>query len=142
MGLAGLLRSAPLQVRRVAAVCFAGAKSAAALVVADREGELVTQHLFRAEGDSISKLLTLLEQQKTHCVVLPASSPATDLVASFESQLVEQGVQVQRVRTAALAEARLPLTQPPERLSSRWRQRWCWPAERSIRSRPGPRSTP
>jgi predicted RNA-binding protein with RPS1 domain len=114
--LTGLLKSAPLQSRRAGAL-FLGRNRAVAAVVVDREGDIVAQRVLKPEGEWIARVRELLEEHKIHHLVLPTTISPGDHLSTAAEELAQEGLQIQRVRTAALAEARLPLTHPPERLS-------------------------
>lgn len=118
--LAGLLRSQPVQARQLAAAYLTKPGAMAAAVVVEREGDVLAQKALRAEGSWIEKLVDFLQGQETQTqqVVLPTSVPADSLLASLEERLSSAGFHVIRVRVAALAEARRPLTDPPHRLGS------------------------
>jgi transcriptional accessory protein Tex/SPT6 len=51
-------------------------------------------------------------------VIVPGSVPSADMLAALESKLAGSSLQVVKVRSAALAEARQPLTSPPHRLGT------------------------
>jgi len=114
---ANLLRSAPLQARQVASVYLTKAHAATAAVIVDREGDLVGQRVVKAEGAWLEKILELVNEHGVQHVVVPTSALAPDLLAALESKLAEATLQVVKVRPAAVAEARQPLVDPPNRLS-------------------------
>lgn len=119
--LAGMLRGGGLQARRVGALFIArsgngGRTDRAGLVVADREGDLVTHRVLKAEGNWISRATQLFGEQSVHHVIVPAGGQLAEKLAPLERALDEAGMQVVRVRAAAIAEARRPLMDPPHRL--------------------------
>jgi transcriptional accessory protein Tex/SPT6 len=118
--LAGLLNAAPLQVRRIGAIFVAlrAQTKAVGVVVADREGELLAQRVLKIDGQWVQKALSVLGEYNVHHIAIPASAPpaASELYAEIEREAEQAGLQLARVRAAALAEARLPLTDPPTRL--------------------------
>ncbi|MFH1132362.1 MAG: S1 RNA-binding domain-containing protein [Pseudomonadota bacterium] len=116
--LAGLLQAEPIQIKRLGAIYFGRPNSSAAAIVADREGELLTRKTLRIDGDWQKNLLQFVEQQALRHVVLPTSAPSSDMLSELESKLVSKEITVIKVRAAALAEARIPLTDPPLRLGT------------------------
>jgi len=116
--LAGLLRSAPVQARQLGAVYVLRAKAPAAAVVVDRDGDLVAHKAVKTEGAWIDRVVELLQDQGVQQVVLPTSAQGGELLAELEDRLAALGLQVVKVRVAALSEARRPLMDPPLRLGS------------------------
>jgi predicted RNA-binding protein with RPS1 domain len=115
--LAGLLRSQPVQVRVLGAVHLTKAKAPVASVVLDREGDIVAQRVIKAEGAWVDRSVEFMADQGCGAVVLPTTVPAPELVAELEARLQAASLQTIKVRSAALAEARQPLLNPPLRLS-------------------------
>ncbi|MCC6750200.1 MAG: S1 RNA-binding domain-containing protein [Deltaproteobacteria bacterium] len=116
--LGGLLRSAPVQARRLGAVYLTRAGQPAALVVTDREGELLFQKVWKAEGSWIQRLQEAAQEQEANQIALPTSCPSPELAATLEAQLAAAGLQIVKVRSAAINEAKQPLMAPPQRLST------------------------
>ncbi len=116
--LGGLLRAAPVQSRRLGAVYVTKTRAPVATVVSDRDGEAVAHKAIRGEGPWIGKIVSYLQGQGVQQVVLPTGAPAAEALAELEAALHEAGMQIYKIRTAALAEARLPLTSPPRRLGA------------------------
>jgi predicted RNA-binding protein with RPS1 domain len=116
--LVGLLRAAPLQARRLAAIFVGRAKTPVGMVIADREGEIVAQRALKAEGPLMSKLLELINEYNVHHVVLPTNAPASDTLTTIQNELSDKDLQLTPIRPAAIAEARRPLTDPPMRLGA------------------------
>ncbi|MBW2736827.1 MAG: S1 RNA-binding domain-containing protein [Deltaproteobacteria bacterium] len=117
--LRGLLEAQPLQARRVGAIFIGRANSPTGVIVADREGELLAQRVIKADGAALApKALELFNEHNIHHVALPTSAPANEMLSQVEQALLEAEMQPTRVRSAAIAEARVPLTDPPLRLSS------------------------
>jgi transcriptional accessory protein Tex/SPT6 len=115
----GLLRTAPLQTRRVGALyLLSGGAPTVAVVVAERDGDLIAQRVLKAQGPWQEKAIALLQEHAVTQVVLPTSTPVAELLNSVEAPCNAAGLQLVRVRPAALAEARQPLVQPPLRLST------------------------
>jgi len=116
--LAGLLRSAPVQARQLAGIYVLRPGATAAAVVVDREGDLLVQKAVRAEGMWIDRLTEVIQAQGVQQVVLPTSVQGGELLSALEERLAALDLQAIKIRTAALGEARRPLTDPPHRLGS------------------------
>lgn len=115
--LAGFLRSPPVQAKLLGAAYAFKLNAPAAAVVVDRDGDIVDQRRVKAEPGWAEKALELLRKHEVQQVVLPTSVPAGELMSEFESALSDD-LQPIRVRSAALAEARRPLMDPPLRLGT------------------------
>lgn len=121
--LTGLLRSAPVQARRVGAIYLIKPRAPVAAVIVDRDGDLLAHKVIKAEGSWLGKIVEfIVGQESLQHVVLPTSAPAGDLLTQLEDRLSASkelgNLQLIKVRTAALSEARRPLTDPPLRLGS------------------------
>ncbi|MCA9668559.1 MAG: S1 RNA-binding domain-containing protein [Myxococcales bacterium] len=120
MALAGLLKSTPVQTRRLAAVQLGSAKAPVGIIIADREGELLEQVVLKREGNWVQKVVDFVERGGAQHVALPTSAPDNQGLSELERALGEtqgdRAINVIKVRSAALAEARQPLTDPPHRL--------------------------
>lgn len=115
----GLLRTPPLQARRVGALyLLSGGAPTVAVVVVERDGDMVAQRVLKAQGQWQEKALALLQEHAVTQVVLPTSTPVAELLNTIEAPCSAAGLQLVRVRPAALAEARQPLVQPPLRLGT------------------------
>ncbi len=116
--LAGLLRSPSVQARQLAGVYFSRPKGPVAAAVVDREGDLVAHKVVKGDNPAwVERVLELLQEQGVSTIVVPTSSPANEMLAELEERLQAASLQVVKVRSAALAEARQPLCNPPLRLS-------------------------
>ncbi len=115
---AGLLRSAPVQARQLAAVHLTKPNGPVAVVAVDREGDLAAQRVVKGEGAWLEKVVEFVQEQGLQTVVLPTTALAPEMLASLETKLGSAGLQVSKIRSAALAEARQPLVDPPHRLSA------------------------
>lgn len=116
--LAGLLRSAPVQTRQLAAFHLVRPGTMAAVVVVDRDGDVLTSKSTKAKDDWVSTLFEPIRKRGVQQVVLPASAVSSELLAELEAQLIAAELEIVRVRPAALSEARQPLMDPPIRLSA------------------------
>jgi predicted RNA-binding protein with RPS1 domain len=105
-----------VQARQLGAVYVLRPGAAAAAVVVDREGDVQAQRALKATSGWIDRVVDFFAGHEVQHVVLPTSAPDADLLAALEDRLGE--LQLTKVRTAALAEARRPLTDPPLRLGS------------------------
>jgi transcriptional accessory protein Tex/SPT6 len=114
--LAGLLRSQPLQARQLGAVYLTAPGARAAVVVVNREGDLVAHKVLKAEGRWLERVTEFLGDRSIQNVVLPTNVPAGNLLAALEEKLEAGEAQLTKVRPAAIREARTPLTDPPLRL--------------------------
>jgi len=114
--LAGLLRSPPLQARRVGSIFIGRPRSSVGMAIADREGDLIAGRAIKRDVNWIAKVVEFLDEHKVQHVTLPTSAAAAQELTDLDAELNKGGLHIQRVRTAALAEARLPLTEPPQRL--------------------------
>lgn len=115
--LTGLLQAPALQARRIAAFFVGRATSPVGVVIADREGELLAKAVLKPEGGWLMKALELIREYNVHHVALPTHAPGAELLHEIDSELAKNELQVTRIRPAAIAEARLPLTDPPMRLT-------------------------
>jgi transcriptional accessory protein Tex/SPT6 len=116
--LAGLLRAAPVQARLLGGVYLSRPKGPVAVAVVDREGDLVSHRVVKGDNPSwVDRVLELLQEQAVSSVVLPTSTAANEMLAELESRLQAASLQVAKVRSAALSEARQPLCNPPTRLT-------------------------
>jgi predicted RNA-binding protein with RPS1 domain len=116
--LAGLLRSQPVQARQLGAVYLLKPKAIGAAVVVDREGDLTAQKALRVDDKWVDRIVDWLQGQGVQQVVLPTSVQAQEILGQLEDKLTELGLHLTKIRTAALSEARRPLTDPPLRLGS------------------------
>jgi transcriptional accessory protein Tex/SPT6 len=114
--LAGLLRNPPAQPRRLASIYLIKPRAPVAVAIVDREGELQTHRVFKAEGDWVDKVADFIEEQGVNQAVVPTSIPSTELLNKLEEKLATGPAEIVCVRAAALAEAKRPLTDPPQRL--------------------------
>jgi transcriptional accessory protein Tex/SPT6 len=114
---AGLLRAPALQTRLLGVVYLTKAHAPVAAVVIDREGEIAAQRVVKAEGAWLDRVGELIQEHNLQHVVIPTSALAPELLATLETKISELGAQAVKVRTAAVAEARQPLVDPPSRLS-------------------------
>jgi transcriptional accessory protein Tex/SPT6 len=116
--LAGLLRSQPVQARLLAGIYLSRARGPVAAAVVDREGDLVAHRVVKGDSPAwIERVLELLQEQGVSSVVVPTSTAANEMLAELEDRLAAASLQVVKVRSAALAEARQPLCNPPLRLT-------------------------
>jgi transcriptional accessory protein Tex/SPT6 len=115
---AGLLRSAPVQARQLGAVHVIKSGAPVAMVSVDREGELAAQRVVKGDGSWLDKVMEFVGEHGLQTMVIPTSAPGTDMLAALETKLGSASVQVVKVRSAALSEARQPLVDPPHRLSA------------------------
>ena len=115
-----MLRAAPVQARKLGSVYMTRPGAPVALVVADREGDPEAQRVIKAEGAWEDKVASFFEEQGVQHVVVPSSAVDGGLLTSLEQTLIARlgKLQLVKVRPAALAEARVPLTNPPLRLRS------------------------
>lgn len=116
--LGGLLNASPLQARRLGAIYLTRAGAPAAVIVANREGDLVAQKVLKAAGQWTPRAVEVLKEAGAHQVVVPTGTVEPELLPPLENALADAGLQVVKVRAAALAEARGPLTRPPHRLGA------------------------
>ena len=116
--LAGLLRTSPLQVRTLGAVYFTKPRAPVAVVVTDREGDLTGQRTIKAKEGWQERVMDFFNSRGVQHVVLPATALTPEFLSSLEGKLIAQKLQVVKVRSAALSEARRPLTDPPTRLGA------------------------
>ncbi|MCB9555521.1 MAG: S1 RNA-binding domain-containing protein [Deltaproteobacteria bacterium] len=114
----GLLRSQPAAARRTGAIYLSQGATPAAVIVADREGELISQRVLKPQGQWLPKALEIFSEFNVQQVVIPARTSDHELLTETENGLRDASLHVIRVRTAALAEARRPLTDPPLRLGA------------------------
>ena len=114
--LVGLLRPPPFQARRVGAVFIGRPNAAIGAVVADRDGELLSQRVVKADGPWTDKVVEFFREYNVHQVILPSATPGTELLNTLEQALAAADLSSSRARVAAIAEARIPLTSPPQRL--------------------------
>jgi transcriptional accessory protein Tex/SPT6 len=115
--LTGLLRAPSIQARQLGAVYMTKPGAPVAMLVSDREGDLVAQKAIKAEGAWTDRVIEFFEEQKIQHVVVPTSTVAPALLVTLESVISDKGMQIVKIRSAALSEARLPLTNPPHRLT-------------------------
>lgn len=115
---AGLLRAPPVQTRLLGAVYLTKPRAPLAVVAVDRDGDPAAQRVIRVEGAWLERVLEFVQEQNLQLVVLPTSVPSAELLAALEEKLPSISAQVIKIRSAALAEARQPLVDPPRRLSA------------------------
>ena len=115
---AGLLRSAPVQARQLGAVHVIKSGAPVAMVSVDREGELAAQRVVKGDGSWLDKVVEFVSEHGLQTLVIPTSAPGAEMLTALENRLGAASVQVVKVRSAALNEARQPLTNPPHRLGT------------------------
>ncbi len=116
--LSGMLRMSALQARQVGAVYFTKPGAPAAAVITDREGDLTGQRTIKAKEGWQDKVAEFLVSRGVQHVVLPTSSLTPEFLNALETRLTDRKLQVVKIRPAALADARRPLTDPPRRLGN------------------------
>ena len=93
--LAGMLRAAPVQARKLGAVYLTRAGGPVALVVADREGDPEAQRVLKAEDRWENKAAAFFEEQGVQHVVVPTSAIDAELLVALEQVLVAKLGKVQ-----------------------------------------------
>lgn len=115
--LAGLLRTSPLQVRLLGSLFVMKSRAPLAVVIVDREGDLVAHRMIKPDGNWADKVVELFQEHELQYVVLPTTIVGADLLTILETKLSSTEIQIIKMRTAAIAEARQVLVDPPHRLS-------------------------
>ena len=121
--LRGLLSIAGIPGDRIGSVYLSNAAGPIAFVVVNRDGALAQERLLRPKPGSnpeiwwktngLSKGLELLREFGVETAVVPTSASSSSLLNACCDALRESEIEVIHMRTAALAEARQPLTTPP-----------------------------
>ena len=116
----GLLLTPPLSVCKIAGVFVPSGKRKLVAVIVDKGGQLCAETSFLC-GDTLNQRVSdfLADHHAPEHVVFPLGMhPRLESLSKLERYLRDVGKAIVKVRTAGLAEARLPLTEPPPRLSA------------------------
>ena len=116
--LTGLLQQAPIAETRIGAAYLGRPGAPAAAVTVESDGDLMQDRVLKLDGRWSEQMLELWRRTNVKTVVVPTHAAASEQLAALTDALSKADIHVVRVRPAAIAEARRPLTDPPMRLKS------------------------